>query len=429
MSIFSEITRINNAKEAIKTAIENKGITVSESIKIDGYAALIDNIETDGGSGESYMCPDFYERRTLGGISYRTLFARYPQSLNISDYNLDSRNVTYMEYMFENFGVGTIDGLKSLDYGKVTSTKGMFRNSMSPSDIDLSGISFPELTNASDMFYSLTNTTSIDLSNVDMPKVTDISNMFYQTSSNKITSINLTGINMPNIKNASAMFQYCVKITTLDLSGINFSKVENVNYLFYECKLLAEVIGEIDCSNVKNGLYASAYTHPFKNCKALEIICLKNIYKDVTAMTNASKWSINLAETVIKDECLIYIIDQLPDLINDKGLTATDKIVLTLPPSNTLTEEQVQVAILKGWTCANIATASATYGLRRRMFYKAVECEEGAYQASDGSRYEIFESNNVVTPDGVAEWDVFSSIEDASEYYGLTYIGEQEDGQ
>ena len=80
---------------------------------------------------------------------------------------------------------------------------------------------------------------------------------------------------------------------------------------------------------------------------------LKNIYKDIT-VTNASKYSINLGETVIKDECLIYIINELPDLINDKGLTATDKIVLTLPPINTLTAEQVQPAIDKGWQVANV---------------------------------------------------------------------------
>ena len=58
-------------------------------------------------------------------------------------------------------------------------------------------------------------------------------------------------------------------------------------------------------------------------------------------------------DTKVKDECLIYIINELPDLINDKGLTATDKIKLTLPPTNTLTAEQVAVATSKGWTCVN----------------------------------------------------------------------------
>ena len=64
------------------------------------------------------------------------------------------------------------------------------------------------------------------------------------------------------------------------------------------------------------------------------------------------------------------------------------------------------------------------------MVYKKVESEFGPYQASDGSLYDIFEAINVMTPQGKnVGWDEFDSIEDASEYYGLIYIGEQEDGQ
>lgn len=46
MSVSSEITRLTNAKAAIKTAIEGKGVTVSSSTKLDGYADLIDDIQT-----------------------------------------------------------------------------------------------------------------------------------------------------------------------------------------------------------------------------------------------------------------------------------------------------------------------------------------------------------------------------------------------
>lgn len=45
MSIQSEITRISGAKSDIADAIEAKGVSVSSSIKIDGYAALIDLID------------------------------------------------------------------------------------------------------------------------------------------------------------------------------------------------------------------------------------------------------------------------------------------------------------------------------------------------------------------------------------------------
>ena len=53
MSIASEITRLQNAKTSIKSAIEAKGVTVSSSLKIDEYAAKIAEIPTGGSSGYS----------------------------------------------------------------------------------------------------------------------------------------------------------------------------------------------------------------------------------------------------------------------------------------------------------------------------------------------------------------------------------------
>lgn len=54
------------------------------------------------------------------------------------------------------------------------------------------------------------------------------------------------------------------------------------------------------------------------------------------------------------------------------------------------------------------------------MRYKKVECEEGPYIASDGSRYEIFEAINVMTPQGKnVGWDTFDNINEAANAYGL----------
>ena len=50
MSIQTELTRIINAKAAIKTAIEGKGVTVPEGTKLDGMAALVESIEAGGGN-------------------------------------------------------------------------------------------------------------------------------------------------------------------------------------------------------------------------------------------------------------------------------------------------------------------------------------------------------------------------------------------
>ena len=50
MSIQTELTRITNAKAAVKAAIEGKGVTVPEGTKLDGMAALIESIEAGGGN-------------------------------------------------------------------------------------------------------------------------------------------------------------------------------------------------------------------------------------------------------------------------------------------------------------------------------------------------------------------------------------------
>jgi hypothetical protein len=50
MSIATEISRLQSAKAAIKTAIEGKGVTVPSATLLDGYAALISSIPAGGGA-------------------------------------------------------------------------------------------------------------------------------------------------------------------------------------------------------------------------------------------------------------------------------------------------------------------------------------------------------------------------------------------
>ena len=51
MSIQTELTRLTNAKAAIQTAIEGKGVTVPSGTLLDGMAALIESIEAGGSGG------------------------------------------------------------------------------------------------------------------------------------------------------------------------------------------------------------------------------------------------------------------------------------------------------------------------------------------------------------------------------------------
>ena len=51
VSIQTDLTRIKNAKAAIKAAIEGKGVTVPDATLLDGMAALIESIQAGGGGG------------------------------------------------------------------------------------------------------------------------------------------------------------------------------------------------------------------------------------------------------------------------------------------------------------------------------------------------------------------------------------------
>ena len=44
MSIVAEVNRLKDAKTAIKTAIEGKGVTVPDATMLEGMAALIESI-------------------------------------------------------------------------------------------------------------------------------------------------------------------------------------------------------------------------------------------------------------------------------------------------------------------------------------------------------------------------------------------------
>ena len=63
MSIQTELTRITNAKAAIKAAIEGKGVTVPDATLLDGMAALIESIAAGGGGG-SFDLSNFLQNIT-----------------------------------------------------------------------------------------------------------------------------------------------------------------------------------------------------------------------------------------------------------------------------------------------------------------------------------------------------------------------------
>ena len=63
MSIQTELTRITNAKAAIKAAVEGKGVTVPDGTLLDGMASLIESIEAGG--GEETLFGTYFETGSI----------------------------------------------------------------------------------------------------------------------------------------------------------------------------------------------------------------------------------------------------------------------------------------------------------------------------------------------------------------------------
>lgn len=160
MSIQSEINRIKAAVSALAASITNKGVTVPDGTKLDGMAALVDSIQSGGGS-----------------------------SLKITD-------ASYLFYLGAR--MDAFDDFMSI-LGKVTDVSYMFSGNKKITSFNLSEIDMSECKNLTNMFYN-SSVKSVDFGGADTHSVTSDSyiSMF---SSGYITEI--IGYGFPGIQPTS----------------------------------------------------------------------------------------------------------------------------------------------------------------------------------------------------------------------------------
>ena len=171
MSIVSQISRLKNAKSSIKTAIENKGVTVGNGT-IDTYASKINKINTEG---------DYFGEITesqygwLGG-SITKVIKKIPENLVISSTHIDS--------LFE--FCSSITTIPNFDLSFVVSMRYMFNGCTSL--ISMPNINLPELGDAAYMFNDCNALTDVPALNA--PKLSIMQNMFLGCTALSENSLN-----------------------------------------------------------------------------------------------------------------------------------------------------------------------------------------------------------------------------------------------
>ena len=134
---------------------------------------------------------------------------------------------------------------KDVDTSNVTDMNYMFYSCSALTSLDVSGWDTSNVTNMSSMFDNCDALTSLDISGFDTSNVTNMVAMFQNCGA--LTSLDLSGWNTSNVTNMSSMFNYCSSLNSLDLSGWDTSNVTNIYGMFNKCSAL-KTIRMIGCS-------------------------------------------------------------------------------------------------------------------------------------------------------------------------------------
>ena len=162
---------------------------------------------------------------------------------------LDTSNVTNMEFMFDGMSSVTSLDVSGFDTSNVTIMDYMFRGMSNVTSLDVSGFNTSKVTVMSYMFLGMKNITNLDVNGWNTSNVTSMHGMFSGMSS--VTSLDLSGFDTCNVTTMREMFREMGNLTSLDLSGFDTSNVTDMSTMFYDMDNLTSLdVSSFDTSKV-----------------------------------------------------------------------------------------------------------------------------------------------------------------------------------
>lgn len=225
---------------------EKKG--TSETIQASDFDTEIENLPSGGGDLDEYINTTISEN-TAYNNTFANRFIIKPLEININS------SVTSLQSAFSNFPAEII--FKNVDTSNVTTIEYTFSNSIRIKNIDLSKFDFSNVKNINGTFQNCSNLKTINFGN--------------------ITFSNYTGF-------FENFFKNCSSLEEVDTSKFS-STTQAPRYMFSGCKKLKK----IDLSNLTvSGGFMWAN---FENCTSLEFLDIRKF--DLTSLTqfNASNFT------------------------------------------------------------------------------------------------------------------------------------------
>lgn len=153
--------------------------------------------------------------------------------------NLNTGEVTDMNYMFCSCATLTQLDVSKFDTQKVTDMHAMFSACYALPQLDLSNFDTRNVTNMSGMFWGCTALTQLDVSKFDTQNVTDMHGMFVGCKA--LTQVDVSKFDTRNVTNIHSMFRNCASLVRIDVSNFDMQNVITMSGIFLDCKSLTTI--------------------------------------------------------------------------------------------------------------------------------------------------------------------------------------------
>lgn len=281
-----KLNKILETKEAIRTAINNKGGTLTTTDTFASYPSAIDSLPSGGGGSLKTLLDATKSTKSLfsnyqgtsvdGLISYSdtsnvtNMSGMFYKCLNLTTIpQLDTSNVTNMSSMFSRSS--SLETIPQLDTSRVINMDYMFEECVSLRTI--SQLDTISANNMNRMFYNCMYLTTVP--QLDTSKVTDMGYMF--ASCYNLATIDITHMNIASTSYSNSFANSCYSLTKLIIRNMNTIPIISSNS-FNNC---LHFTGTTDSTYNPNGLKDGRIYVPDDKVDALKTATNWSVYADI----------------------------------------------------------------------------------------------------------------------------------------------------
>lgn len=188
----------------------------------------------------------------------------------------DARPTTCLLWFGSCTNLTSIEGLENLNTSDVTRMDYMFYKCGQLRALDLSGFNTEKVENMKDMFGNCKDLETLNLSSFKTNNLKNMSEMFLEC--NKIAQLDLSGFNTSGVKALDQVFKRCYALESLDLSSFDTKLVTEMSSLFDNCHSLKTIYvsDRFSTFNVKYSTNMFSYCNNLKGATAFADIQKKD---------------------------------------------------------------------------------------------------------------------------------------------------------